>query len=574
MAGNAEHAVDFSAGMLVAPTQLSDWLVIAPIIITILGGAFILMLRERPKHHGYFAVFFLSLLVIADFLLLAQVLEKGPITMTMGRWLPPFGISFSVDAFGASLTTIAGIVALLVCIYSLVDITNTGRRYGFYPLFMLLMAGVSGSFLTGDIFNLYVWFEVLLISSFGLLILGGKSIQIDGALKYAVLNLMATTLFLIATGYLYGTLGSLNMADITLKIRSLPEGSAPMATIGALYFLAFAMKAAAFPVNFWLPASYHTPNIVVSAIFAGLLTKVGIYALIRTLVMLMPESWAILTDVIAWIAAVTMIVGALGALAQNDVRRMLGYLVVAGIGAMLVGVAVGTETALIGTILYAVHSILVIAALYLALGILMRMNGGKSRLSELGGGYKASSLLSILFLILVFAASGLPPFSGFWAKFALVESSLREDHNWLAFTILLSGFLTTIAMGRVWTHAFWRGGPIGTQDGHDAAPLNRMARSIQGKLFVPVTVLVLMSALIGIFPSPMFSIAQTSASGLLKPDKYIDSVFGAAIEQKQSQMQGQTHIGEGKEQDSHAEGEPTSLEGVVDLPETKPEGAR
>ena len=166
-----------------------------------------------------------------------------------------------------------------------------------------------------------------------------------------------------------------------------------MITIGALYLLAFAMKAAAFPVNFWLPASYHTPRIVVSAVFAGLLTKVGVYALIRTMVLLLPESRIILSDIIAWVAAFTMIIGAMGALAQNDVRRTFGFLVITGIGSMLAGVAIGTPTALMGAILYAVHSILVMTALYLALGVLMRMNGGKANLADLGGGYKASSLL-------------------------------------------------------------------------------------------------------------------------------------------------------------------------------------
>ena len=550
MAGNADHAVDFSAGMLMAPTELADWLVIAPTIITILGGAIILMLRENEKSHGILAVLFLSLLVLCDLLLLGRVLEHGPITMTMGRWLPPFGISFTVDAFGALLASIAGIVALSVCIYSLVDISVTGRKFGFYPLLLLLMTGVTGSFLTGDIFNLYVWFEVMLISSFGLLILGGERVQIDGALKYAILNLMATTLFLIATGYLYGAIGSLNMADIATKLRMMPEGTAPMVTIGALYFLAFAMKAAAFPVNFWLPASYHTPRIVVSAIFAGILTKVGVYALIRTLILLMPDSRIVLTEAICWVAAATMIVGAMGTLAQNDIRRVFGYLVIAGIGPMLVGVAIGTENAVTGSILYAVHSIITMSALYLAMGILMRMNGGKAKLSEVGGGYKASSPLSILFLILAFAVVGLPPFSGFWPKFVLVEASLEAGYGWLTFSILLSGFLTTIAMGRVWAHAFWRGGPIGTEDGKAAAPLNRLAGSVAAKVYAPLTLLVVLVSLIGLFPSPLFAVAQSGASTLLKPDRYVSSVFGPAEKQKEEKAQHSDHATHGHD-DTH-----------------------
>ena len=563
MAGSVDHSVDFSEGMLMAPTALGDWLVITPIILTIVGGAVLLMLRDNTKIQGVLACMILALLVLADALLLSRVLENGPITMVMGRWLPPFGIAFTVDAFGALLALISGVVALLVCIYSLVDISIAGRRFGFYPLLVLLMTGVSGSFLTGDIFNLYVWFEVMLISSFGLLILGGERVQIDGAMKYAVLNLLATTLFLIATGLLYGAVGSLNMADIATRIRSMEDGQAPMATIGTLYFLAFAMKAAAFPLNFWLPASYHTPRIVVSAIFAGLLTKVGVYALIRTMVVLMPESRVMLADVIAWTAALTMILGVIGALAQNDVRRTFGFMVISGIGSRLVGVAVGSEAALTGAIIYAVHSILVMTALYLAIGILMRMNGGKYRLSELGGGYKASGILSVIFLILTFAVVGLPPFSGFWAKFALVDASLKADYDWLTFAILLTGFLSTIAMGRVWAQAFWRGGPIGTTDGQHGAPLNNLSMSVKTRTFVPVTGLALIIVLIGLFPAPLMSIAQTGASSLINPDRYIKSVFEPARKQEAEKK---TEHGDGhSEQDGH--GHPS------DKPSTKTEGA-
>ncbi|WP_319569035.1 Na+/H+ antiporter subunit D [Cohaesibacter marisflavi] len=539
MAGNADHAVDYAAGMLMAPTSLADWLIVAPSLITIIGGASLVMLRYQAKWHGYLACFYLAVLVLVDALLLSRVMVEGPITMTMGRWLPPFGITLVVDALGGLMALIAAIVALAVCVYSLADISVTSTRFGFYPALLWMMTGITGSFLTGDIFNLYVWFEVMLISSFGLLIVDGERIQLDGAMKYAVLNLMATTLFLVTTGYLYGAVGSLNMADIAMRLREMPEGAAPMGTIATLYLLAFSMKAAAFPVNFWLPASYHTPKIVVSAIFAGLLTKVGVYALIRTLVLVMPEGRDMLSDLIAWIAALTMIVGAIGALAQNDVRRTFGFLVVGGIGSSMVGVAVGTQDAITGAILYAVNSILVMTALYLAFGILMRKNGGKVNLADLGGGYRASSWLSILFLALVFAASGLPPFSGFWPKMVLVESSLKEGYGWLAFSVLISGFITTIAMGRVWAHAFWRGGPIGTQDGRDAAPLYTLSEIVRRRVFVPVMALVAMIVYIGVYPSPVFSVSQYGAATLLKPDQYFDAVFGPVRAQEKERAEAQ-----------------------------------
>ena len=268
MAGKSDHSVDLSTAQVIEPVAPADFLVIMPVVITVLAGALCLMMRKQTDRQPYVALPALGLLFIVCLGLFQRLLETGqPITMTMGRWLPPFGISFSVDLFGASFALVASFIALVVGIYAVVDISATNRRYGFYPFLLLMMTGVCGAFLTGDIFNLYVWFEVLLIASFGLIVLGSRPRQLDGAFKYAILNLIATTLFLVATGYLYGVMGTLNMADIAQKARA-ADLSGPMATIGTLYVLAFIMKAAAFPVNFWLPASYHTPRIVVSAVFS------------------------------------------------------------------------------------------------------------------------------------------------------------------------------------------------------------------------------------------------------------------------------------------------------------------
>jgi len=511
--------------MATAPVAVGDWLVIAPIIITAMGGALCLMLRKRINIQPSLGILFLALLVICDIALLVRVVQNGPITMVMGRWLPPFGIAFSVDIVGAMLALVAAIVALVAAIYAVFDIDETRRRYGFYPFLMLLMTGVSGAFLTGDIFNLYVWFEVLLIASFGLIIIGSKVEQFDGAVRYTFLNLIATTLFLIATGYLYGVLGTLNMADIAMKVRA--GGAAlPLGTIAALYLLAFAMKAAAFPVNFWLPASYHTPNIVVSAVFGGLLTKVGVYALIRTMVMLMPDHRVAMSDIIVWLALLTMLTGALGALAQSDVRRLLGYLVISGIGSMLAGVALGTVPGIAGAVFYAVHSIIVITALYLVVGIMGRLCNAFD-LPGLGGLYGKDPLLAAMFLILALAVAGLPPFSGFWPKVILVEAAFQEDQFWLAAGILVTGFLTTMAVGRIWLHGFWRGGPQGTPDGAQNLPAGRLENRQRTVLYLPVMVLIVLVIVLGIWPDPMIKAASLGAEGMINPAAYIQSVFGS-----------------------------------------------
>ena len=510
----AASPADLSAALVLSPVPPADWFVVLPPAWCLLAGSVLLMLRKKRRLQPLLAIPALALLVLFDALLFAHVLENGPVTMVMGRWLPPFGIAFTADLTGALFALAGGLVALAGGIYALTDIDGEGRRYGFYPFLLLLMAGVSGAFLTGDIFNLYVWFEVLLIASFGLLVLGSERRQIDGAIKYAFLNLVATTLFLIATGYLYGIFGTLNMADIALKAAAAREWL-PLMTLAALYVLAFGMKAAAFPVNFWLPASYHTPRIVVSALFAALLTKVGIYAMMRVMMTLFPLEREELSLLIAAAGAATMILGALGALAQSDLRRLLGYAVISGIGVMLAGVSLGSPGGLGGAIFYALHSMIVMTGLYLAAGVAGRL-AGTFDLNGAGGLHQRSALFSGLSLMLFFAVSSLPPFSGFWPKVMVVKAALDIGAWWLAAAILLAGFLTTIAFGRVYLLAYWRPAGAGGPAGDGRIPASAM---------LPIAAFAALALLFGLLPEPLLAVAQSAARGLIDPAAYIRSVF-------------------------------------------------
>ncbi|MCM2442700.1 Na+/H+ antiporter subunit D [Agrobacterium vitis] len=513
-----------AAATVQTPTTFAQWLPILPVALCLAGGAVALMLRDRTRLQPMIALPTLVLLVLIDLALLLEVIKDGPLTVMMGRWLPPFGIAFTVDITGALFALISAIVALACGVYGLTDINTSGRRYGFYPFLLVLMAGVSGAFLTGDIFNLYVWFEVLLISSFGMLILGSEREQIDGALKYAVLNLIATTLFLITIGFLYASFGTLNMADIARKADGLRD-TAPLMTLATLFALAFAMKAAAFPLNFWLPASYHTPRIVVSALFAALLTKVGIYSLLRVVVMLFPIEREQLSLVLGVIAAATMVLGAVGALGQSDIRRLMGFVVISGIGIMLAGIAIGAVQGISATIFYAMHSILLMAALYLVVGQAGRMTGSFA-LQDMSGLYRAAPGFSFLALALFFAASGLPPFSGFWPKVMLLKAALDIGAWWMAGAILLSGFLTTIALARVFLLAFWR-----TQPARDESDVNSNQAN-PGILTAPtrssLAPILLLAGLIvwfGLFPETLIALSQDAAVGLVDPSAYITSVF-------------------------------------------------
>ena len=514
MASPIDNSAEIARAMVPGPVPLEHWLTIAPPLWCLIIGAVLLMARSRPRLQPRLAIPALGILVVLDALLLGVVLRDGPLTMVMGRWLPPFGIAFTVDITGALFALTAGISALAACVAAIRDIDGARRTYGFYPFLLFLTAGVSGAFLTGDLFNLYVWFEVMLISSFGLIVLGSEREQLDGATKYAILNLIGTTLFLAATGYTYAVFGTLNMADLAGRLKAAHD-QAPLMTLTALFITAFAMKAAVWPANFWLPASYHTPRIVVGGLFASLMTKVGIYALLRVALMLFGWQSIAYQPVVMLLAVLTMLTGGLGALAQSDLRRMLGYLVISGIGVMLAGLSLASPLALSATIFYALHSMILMLALYLMAGAARDLAGSWS-LHELSGLYRVQPLFSAIALCLLLSVAGLPPFSGFWPKAMLVKAAL-DDGNWpIAAAILVSGFLMTIAGARVFMLAFWREPPVGT-----ALPPKRLSRS----LLLPLAALTLVSIAAGLDPEPLVQVSSDAAAGLLNPAAYIQSVF-------------------------------------------------
>mgnify|MGYP005850147365 CR=1 FL=1 len=521
---------------IAGPVPLVDWLVVVPLALPLLAAGVCLMLRSRNDLQAPIAIGALALLVLNNLALLARVAADGPLVMTMGNWLPPFGITFAVDLLSAVLLLSASAAGLAGAVASLADIGEAYRRHGYFSFFLLLVAGVSGSFATGDIFNLYVWFEVFLIASFGLIVLGGEARQLDGAVKYGVLNFLATTLFLIAIAYLYGLVGTLNMADIPQAVARL-EASAPIATVTALFVLAFAMKAAAFPVHAWLPASYHTPRIVVAAIFGGLLTKVGVYALLRIVVMLVAVPFAGFQPAMAWIAGLTALFGALAALAERDVRRVLGFVVISGIGVMLVGIAVGGEQGLSGTIVYVVHSMFATTAIYLTVGAMERAVGGRD-LAAGAGIFRDRALLAGLFLVFAFALAGLPPFSGVWPKVILIEASLAAGNPWLAAVVVVSGFLTTVALARIWILVVLRNPRAAPAAGEGLAAAGLAAATASGGASgraggraetASTAALVALAVVVvglGLFPAPLIDAASDGAATLVDPSGYARSVLG------------------------------------------------
>lgn len=496
---------------------LADWTIVLPVALALAGAGLCAVFWWRPVTQSIIGVITTLLMLASAGALLCRVVTDGPQVMAMSNWPGPFGIVFTADIVGAGLAFVTALVGLIVLLYSFGDQNSDYRRVGYTPMLLAMLGGVSGAFLTGDIFNLYVWFEVLLIGSFGLLILGGKKEQLDGALKYATLNLLATTFFLIATGLLYGLTGTLNMADLAGKVAD-AESRGLVMTLAALYFLAFGMKAAAFPLFFWLPASYHTPKAGVSAVFAGLLTKVGVYALYRTFTLIFPLDDVVFADLFYWVAGLTVLAGGLGAVAQTDLRRLIAFTVVGGIGYILAGLAIHTEMGLAGGLFYMVHSMLISTGLFLAVGIVGRLGGGYS-MKHLSGLYRTNPAFAALFLVALFAVSGVPPLSGFWPKVMLVQASLEAGVPWLAAALLIGGFLTLFAAARAFAETFWRGTADDVPEGVGYGPRGTI-------LLAPTLVIIGISVVLGLYAEPVSQLVSDAAAGLVDPAAYIDATLG------------------------------------------------
>ena len=513
-------------GMLDTLTPASDWVIVLPVALALMGAAGLLMFRRSNGTPLVGALIVVSAIIACEIALLLEIVANGPVSMTMGKWLPPFGISLTADLFGACFALAAAIVTLIVLLYAEIDRAEADGRDAFHSMVLLLLAGVTGAFLTGDLFNLYVWFEVMLIASFGLIVQGGRPMQLDGAVKYGFLNFLATTFFLLALGLLYGLLGTLNMSDI---MRVAPAANpAAMAGVAALLMLAFGMKAAAFPVNAWLPASYHTPAAAVSALFAGLLTKVGAYAMLRALVAVLPASRELLEPALALVAIATLLIAPLGAIAETNLRRAIGFVVIGGIGAVVAGLAMPSLNGIAGSGLYIFHAILTMTALYMVAGLIEKRTGATDT-RQMGGLYAASAPISILFLVLVLAAAGVPPFLGFWPKLLLLDAGLAQGvtgstPGWvgtaMVLALMINAVLTLIAGTRLWAHVFWRAGPEGQGGEHAAATL--VAFDGRGRLAFGATALLVAGiVVVGLWPGPLMDQISIGAADIADPARYV-----------------------------------------------------
>ncbi|WP_210506396.1 Na+/H+ antiporter subunit D [Naasia sp. SYSU D00057] len=509
------------------------------VLLPLIGAAAALLAGRRPHLQIAITSTVLSVVLVIGVVLLLVVDATGPLVMEVGGWQAPFGIVLVVDRLAALMVSVSAAVLLAVLVFAvgqgLADNDADTPLSIYHPSYLVLSAGVMNAFVAGDLFNLYVGFEILLVASYVLLTLGGTEARIRAGTTYIVVSLLSSLLFLAAIAMIYGATGTVNMAQISDRIADLPAELQTL--LHVLLLLAFGIKAAVFPLSFWLPDSYPTAPAPVTAVFAGLLTKVGIYAIIRTETILFPTPE--LNEPLLIVALLTMVVGILGAIAQADIKRMLSFTLVSHIGYMVLGVGLGTAAGVAAAIFYTVHHIIVQTTLFLSTGLVERV-GGTTSVSRLGGLLSASPLVGVLFLVPALNLGGIPPFSGFVGKLGLLEGAAAVGTP-LALVLLgvavAVSLLTLYPLARTWNLAFWR--PAKEVPEYRSALTAELqdnpyeiatvqTRSLS-KLMVGATVgMVAVSLGLTVLAGPLYSLAQRAGADLQGTERYIAAVLGGA----------------------------------------------
>jgi multicomponent Na+:H+ antiporter subunit D len=484
---------------------------ILPIATPMFTGAVLLLVSDTRRQRWLALLGALGLLASA-IAVAVRVATDGIQVLRAGSWAAPFGITLVADRLTAVLLVAVGVVGVATTAYAFAGLDPRRESVGYHPVMMVLLMGVSGAFLTGDLFNLYVWFEVMLVASFVLMALYRNRMQVRAAFTYVTLNLLASTILLTALGLLYGSAGTLNMADLSQRwsTGALPKLHISMA---ALFFTAFGIKAALFPWFSWLPASYHAPPAAVSAIFAGLLTKVGVYSMFRVFTLLFRDVHPAGPTLVLALSLVTMVIGVTCALTQRDLRRVLSFNLVGHIGYTTMGLGLATPLGLSGALLYVIHHILAITNLYLIAGIFLRVRRS-SELDRLGSLYRAHPYAAMLALVPMFALAGVPPLSGSIAKIALVQAAFEAGAYWAGAIALFVGLLSVLSIARAWGEAFWKPAP------EEPAP----ARPIWQQL-LPIGGLTALTLAFTVAADPLVELTSAIAMDLLEPDAYVRAVL-------------------------------------------------
>jgi len=488
-------------------------LLILPVILPFFFAILLLFFKNQIRTQRVITVVGLVASLMVALRLIWKVKTFGVQTVTLGSWPALFGITLASDMLSSLLVTSSVIITLCVVIYSFSAIGEARERFYYYPTILFMLTGINGAFTTGDIFNMFVFFEVLLIASYVLIVLGGEKRQLRESIKYLLVNVISSSLFVVTVGLLYSVIGTLNMADISAKISDVGQ-TGLLTVIAILFLMVFGIKGALFPLYFWLPGSYSAPPMPVLALFGALLTKVGIYAITRTYTLFFIHDLTFTHEFLLVLSVLTVIFGCIGALAYFDLKQIIIYNIIIAVGVILFGVAQMNEAGMSGAIFYLIHDMLIKAGLFLLIGIIISVTG-TSNLRKMGGLMKTHAPLGWMYLIAVFGLVGIPPLSGFIGKLLIVQGGFEAGNIWTTIIILISSIIVLLSAIRIFVYAFW-GEPVA---------LPETKKSSYRKEMIPAVLLVVISIVYGIGAESLIPYMENASDLLLNPSIYIDAVL-------------------------------------------------
>jgi multicomponent Na+:H+ antiporter subunit D len=488
-------------------------LLILPILIPLFTAIILLFISKYVNVQRGISAISTMATIAASLVLIYTINKDGIQSVNLGSWSAPFGITLVSDMLSALLVTTTSIITLVVLLYSFKAIGADRERFYYYPVVQFLLVGVNGAFTTGDIFNLFVFFEVMLMSSYVLIVLGGTRAQLREGIKYILVNVISSALFVIAVAYLYSVVGTLNMADISVKIAEVNQ-PVILTSIAVLFLIVFGLKGGIFPLYFWLPGSYYAPPTPILALFGALLTKVGIYSIMRTYTLFFYHDTGYTHMILAVLAIMTIIFGCIGAVAYWDVKKIIIYNIIIAVGVILFGVSTMNPDALEGSVYYLIHDMIIKAALFLLIGVMIAITG-TTDLKKMGGLIKEYPWLGWTFLVAVFSLAGIPPLSGFIGKLLIVRGSFEEEDYLGAGLILLSSLMVLYSVIKIFLNGIW-----GTPKEYKL-----VSKGHAHYLWMTSALLVVLAVFYGFGAEALRPLFSQAAEVLVDPNIYIDAVL-------------------------------------------------
>ncbi|WP_422052017.1 Na+/H+ antiporter subunit D [Staphylococcus simulans] len=487
-------------------------MMLIPLLLPLVTGLILFFFKERLMVTRRIAITIQIINTAVSAYLLAYVYQHQPLVINFGDWQPPFGIQFVGDTLSIFFVTIANLVVTCVIYFGFGKREHLANRY-FLPSFILFMlTGVNGSFLTADIFNLYVMFEIMLIASFVLLTLGQTLEQLRASVIYVVMNVVSSWFFLIGVAYLYGTLGTLNFGHLAMRISE--SDQPPMMTMIAIIMIFVFGGKAALVMFMWLPKAYAALNTELAALFAGLMTKVGVYALIRVMVLLFDQQPDITHQLMYYMAIITMIIGAIGVLGYEDVKKIAAYQVILSIGFSVMGISTLNQAGVTGAIFYAGHDMIIKTLLFLVMGVFVVLTGYRSY-KQMGGLIHTHPSLGITLFIVTLSIGGVPPFSGFPGKLLIIQGALAEGYVVGVALMIITSLIAMYSLLKVFFYMYF---------GREEMPVVQRQPILPHKL-IAMILLTVATILMGLCAEWILDVAHHAAEFNINPSDYIKSVI-------------------------------------------------